>query len=343
MPRRYRLGVAGLVHDHVWGELEKWQATGQVEVVAAAEPAADLQERVRAEYSCQMVFDNVGDMLDQAQPEIVQVCSSNAAGAEAAVLCATRGIPVMVEKPMAATLQQAEQMLQAADEAGSLLMINWPNRWRPATRTAWQLVAGGAVGQVFHARMRMAHRGPRKFGCSEHFCRWLYDPAQNGGGALIDYCCYGAAAFRHLFGMPQAVEATAANLATPEIPVEDNATISLIYPERQVLAEASWTQIPAYHDAVYCGTGGTVWTEEGRVWLATDEDNRREITVEPLPPGQQTGPEVFLNCLESGAEPPDVCSPALCRDVQEILSAGQLAAAGHTRVELPLDGSSRPD
>lgn len=340
MVRRYRLGVAGLVHDHVWNELDRWQATGRAEVMAAAEPAVDLQERVRADYSCQLVYSSVEEMLDQAQPEIVQVCGSNAAGAEAVLQCAARGIPVIIEKPLAATLEQAEAMLEAATKAGILLMVNWPNRWRPATVAAWELVQQGAAGEIFAARMRMAHCGPRKFGCSDHFCNWLYDPVQNGGGALVDYCCYGAASFRHLFGMPQAVEAISDNLATPEIPVEDNAAITMIYEKRRAVAEASWTQIPSYHDAVYYGTEGTIWTEEGRVWLATSEHSREEAPVKPLPEGRRTGPEMFLACLENGETPPDVCHPALCRDVQEILAAGQLAAARHCRVSLPLNLST---
>ncbi|MGH7127319.1 MAG: Gfo/Idh/MocA family protein, partial [Planctomycetaceae bacterium] len=235
---------------------------------------------------------------------------------------------------------QADRMLSIAEQGGTRLFINWPMRWRPQVVQSWQLIQEGAIGEVFHARMRMAHRGPREFGCSEFFWSWLYDAEQNGGGAIIDYCCYGAAAFRHLFGMPQAVQAVAGRLVKTDIAVDDNAAITLIYPNRHAVAEASWSQIPAYHDAVYLGTLGTLWTEEGKLCIATDEGEKREIAVEPLPAGRSSGPETFLACLERGEEFPDVCSAAVCRDAQAILQAGVESAQSGQRIRTSFAGAS---
>ena len=49
--------------------------------------------------------------------------------ADVVELCVPRGIHVMVEKPMAATLEQADRMLTAARKAGTVLMVNWPTAW----------------------------------------------------------------------------------------------------------------------------------------------------------------------------------------------------------------------
>lgn len=337
MPKTHRLGIAGLVHDHVWGELKRWAETGQVEFVAAADPNEPLRERVAKEFSVGRLFDDPLRMLDECELDVLQVCTSNAMGAETVEAAAQRGVHAVVEKPMAATLKQADRMLSAAEQGGTLLFINWPNRWRPWTLQAWNLVRDGAVGHVFDARMRMAHKGPREFGCSEYFCNWLYDASQNGAGALIDYCSYGAAAFRHLFGKPQAVQAIAGRLAKDDISVDDNAQIALIYNRRFAFAEASWSQIPAYHDAVYLGTTGTLWTDNGKIWIAHEDGAKKEIPVEPLPEGKHTGPAYFLSCLETGEEPSDVCSARVCRDAQEILQAGLQAAESGRRIALPLE------
>lgn len=336
MAETYRLGVAGLVHDHVWDELEKWTATGRVDIVAASDPNGPLRDRISKEFGVGRFFDDAAEMLDQCELDVVQVCTSNAAGADVVVAAAQRGVHVVVEKPLAATLEQADRMLAAAERAKTLLFINWPNRWRPGTAQSWQLIADGVIGEVFNARMRMAHKGPREFGCSDYFCDWLYDSSQNGGGALVDYCSYGAAAFRHLFGMPLAIQAVAARLTKEDISVEDNAAITLIYDKRFVSAEASWSQIPSYHDAVYMGTTGTLWTDEGKIRIAHAEGEQTEIPIEPLPEGGRSGPEYFLHCLETGEQPSDVCDARVCRDVQEILEAGLLAASTGNRVSLPL-------
>jgi predicted dehydrogenase len=336
MPKTYRLGVAGMVHDHVWSELKRWLETGRVEIVAAADPNKPLQEKIAAEFGVTQHFDDPESMFDNCELDVVQVCTSNADGAKVVEQAAARGISVVIEKPLAATLEQAEQMVTATERAGSMLFVNWPFRWRPATPQVWKLVAEGVVGDVFQARVRMAHKGPREFGCSEYFCDWLYDPVQNGGGALVDYCSYGAVAFRHLFGMPNAVQAVAARLVKEDISVEDNAAITLLYDKRFAVTEASWSQIPSYHDAVYLGTTGTLWTEEGTIWISDEDGKKTEIAVEPLPEGKQTGPETFLSCLESGEPPPDVCAATVCRDAQEILQAGLQAAESGQRVPIPL-------
>lgn len=336
MPKTYRLAVAGLVHDHVWNELEKWRETGRVELVAAADPNPPLTKRAADEFGAGKTFDDYERMLDDVRPDVVQICTSNAAGADVVVAAAERGVHVVIEKPLAARLEQAERMLAAVEKAGVRMFVNWPFRWRPATTAAWKQVADGAVGRVFNARVRMAHKGPREFGCSDYFCDWLYDASQNGAGALVDYCCYGAAAFSHQFGLPEAVQAVAARLTKTDVSVDDNAAITLIYKDRFAVTEASWSQIPSYHDAVYLGTEGTLWTLEGKMFLATESEGEREIPVEPLPEGKRSGPECFLSCLESESPFPDVCDAGVCRDAQEILEAGIVSNETGRRVMLPL-------
>lgn len=337
MAKTYRLGVAGLVHDHVWNELRFWADTNRVEIVAAADSNEPLRERIASEFGVERLFEDAARMLDDCELDIVQVCTSNAATADVVEAAAERGVHAVVEKPMSATLAGADRMLAASEKAGTLLLVNWPFRRKPETLAAWKLLADGVVGDVFHARVRMAHKGPREFGCSDDFCDWLYDASQNGGGALVDYCSYGAVAFRHLFGMPNAVQAVAARLTKTDISVEDNAAITLIYDKRFAVTEASWSQIPSYHDAVYLGTKGTLWTEEGTMWVAREDGQKTQLPVEPLPDGQRNGPECCLTCLDTGETPADVCSARVSRDAQEILEAGLRAAESGVRVSLPLD------
>jgi len=338
---RYRLGIAGLVHDHVWNELPRWAETGRVEFVAAADPQEALRERVAREYRVRSTYASIVEMLKGEQLDVVQVCTSNAEGVAVVEAAARRGIHAVVEKPMAATLHGAERMLEAVHSAGTKLMINWPFRWRPAMVQAWEMVRDGILGSVFHSRIRMAHKGPRETGCSDHFCDWLYDASQNGAGALLDYCSYGAVAFRHLFGMPDAVQSVAARLTKTDISVEDNAAITLIYPERHASAEASWSQIPSYHDAVFLGTEATLWTHKrDRLFLADESRGERELPVQPLPDGEHTGPAYFVKCLDQDREPDDVCSPDICRDAQEILAAGLDANTHGRRVPLPFSSQN---
>ena len=81
---------------------------------------------------------------------------------------------------------------------------------------ALDLAQSGEIGEVWQVRYRAAHQGPKEMGASEYFCDWLYDPNRNGGGALMDYCCYGAVLSRVLLGRPHSVTAVTGNAEAAE-------------------------------------------------------------------------------------------------------------------------------
>lgn len=125
MPDRLRVGVLGLTHDHVWGNLKDLIDSGEGEVVAAAEPHPALREHIRS-YGLQKIYDDYSDMLDGEQLDAVYIFSDNLRGVELAEMAAERGLHIMVEKPMASTYAGAARMYGAARAAGVQLMVNWP-------------------------------------------------------------------------------------------------------------------------------------------------------------------------------------------------------------------------
>ncbi|HIE50137.1 MAG TPA: Gfo/Idh/MocA family oxidoreductase [Armatimonadetes bacterium] len=205
MSKTYRVGVAALVHDHVWGELRHWAALPNVELVAAGDVNPPLLERVQREYGVPRVYPSWQEMLEQEELDIVQAAAENNAGADIVEAAAAKGCHVISEKPMAARLSQAERMLQAAETAGTLLLINWPTAWNPAFVYLTELVRAGEIGRPFYLKNRSAHNGPKEIGCSRYFYEWLYDEEKNGAGALMDYCCYGAKLCAYLLGLPEQV------------------------------------------------------------------------------------------------------------------------------------------
>ena len=228
-------------------------------------------------------------------------------------------------------------MLAAAESAGTILLVNWATAWNPALRTAYRLATEGAIGQVFQVRVRMAHCGPKELGCSEYFYGWLYDAEKNGAGALMDYCCYGAAFCRYLLGAPRAVQGVAGCLVKEDFPVDDNAAITMIYDGAFGIAEASWTQVPSYHDMEILGSEGTLVTDAGKLWVATKEKKERSpVELDDLPEGERNGPEYLIHCLETGKTPEGMCTARNCRDAQEILEAGLISAREGRRIELPI-------
>jgi predicted dehydrogenase len=276
------------------------------------------------------------------------VFADNRASAELGVRALGRGLPVMVEKPMAADLRGAEALLATARARGVPLMVNWPTAWRPALRHGLDLVRAGRVGEPVQLSHRGGHAGPREFGCSPEFSAWLYDPARNGGGALVDYCGYGAVLARVLLGRPSAVSAMTARLRKADLEAEDTAVVILRYPRSLALLEASWNQIggePAFGMVVY-GDAGTLIVHQprairegqsvgaGRVEIVTAAGSEI-FEPPPLPVDACDGPTYFLTCLRAGQPIEGLCAPEVGRDVQEVLEAALHAATTKREVALP--------
>jgi predicted dehydrogenase len=340
MSDKFRIGVLGLSHDHVWDHLPHLAASANGLLVAAADPNAPLLDRVKAEHDDVITYDDYHAMLDAESLDGVYIFDSNKRGAELAVEALNRGLHVMIEKPMAATKAGADAMLAAANASGKRLVVNWPFAWWPQMQHALRLAMAGEIGPLWQVRYRAAHEGPRELGCSEYFCEWLYDAEQNGAGALMDYCCYGAALARVLLGKPSSVLATRGRLTKTDIDVEDNAVIVMSYPKAMAMAEASWSQIgklTGYITAIY-GATGTLMLEPrhgGRLLLATAEDEMgTEVAVPDPEPHLVNASEHFLWAMANEGDLMPLCDPVACADAQAVLSAAIEACDGGASVVL---------
>ncbi len=346
MANALRIGVLGLTHDHVWESLTQVVASERATLVGAADPNTELVERVHNEYGCD-VFDSYEMLLGRNDLDAVYVYASNAEGAGLAEAAAALGLHVLVEKPMAATLEGAEYMVAAARKADVRLVVNWPFAWWPPLQHALALAKEGSVGELWQVKYRAAHEGPKELGCSPYFCEWLYDEELNGAGALMDYCCYGVVLARVLLGMPYRVTGIAGRLLKETIPVEDNALIAMEYPHAMATAEASWTQVgnlTNYVTTIY-GSEGILLIDPrdgGTLRRATaDEPDGEEIPVPESPEHLQNCTEYFVHCVDSGETSMPLCEDTIGRDAQEILEAGILSADDHASVSLPLSVQAR--
>ena len=338
MAKTYRVGFASLVHDHVWGELQHWKAHPNVEIVAAGDVNAELRAQFSAEVGIENVYNSWQEMIEKEELDIVQAAAENNAGADIVAAAAAKGIHVVSEKPMAARLSQADQMLAAAENAGTLLMVNWPTAWSPPLNTAMNLIKDGAIGDIFYFKWRSAHNGPMEIGCSRYFYEWLYDEEKNGAGALMDYCCYCADMCAYLLGLPQQVTAFRDTFVKDYPVPDDNAVILMKYGNAFGLTEASWTQKVGYvtPNPVVYGTEGALMVSGNEVHLHPANGDAEVVTPEPLPEGRRNAAEYFIHCLETGESIEGLCNAKVSRDAQEILEAGLVSADSGQVVNLPM-------
>ncbi|HLP84646.1 MAG TPA: Gfo/Idh/MocA family oxidoreductase [Phycisphaerales bacterium] len=240
-----RIGIIGLVHGHVEGLL--WQASqrSDITIVGIAEPNRALFDRLAAKYKldASLYHADTEAMLDAAKPEAVSVMTSIADHLAAVEACAPRGVHMLLEKPLAYTKVDADRIATLARDNRVLALTNFETSWYASVREAKRLVDEGTRAPIRRMIFRHGHKGPKEIGCSPEFLAWLTDPAENGGGAVVDFGCYGAVLATWLMQgkRPTSITASITTLKPDTYPrVDDDATIILTYPTATAVIQASW-------------------------------------------------------------------------------------------------------
>jgi len=280
-----RIAVIGLVHGHVEGLL--WQARQRqdLEIVGVYEPDRALFDRLAEKHGldASLYASDLNAMLDKSKPEAVSVMTSIRDHRMAVEACAPRGVHLLVEKPLAFSNDDARRMAELAQKHRVLVLTNYETSWYPSVREAKRLVESGQRAPIRRMVFRHGHKGPKEIGCRPEFVAWLTDPEKNGGGALVDFGCYGAVLATWLMDgqRPTRVTATATTLRPEAYPqVDDDATIVLTYPGASAIIQASWNWT---HDSKEMD----LHTEKGSIhagkWetLAVREPDKPPKTVKP--------------------------------------------------------------
>jgi len=262
-----RIAVAGITHGHstwILGRKDK----GDLVLAGIYERDTSLWQQYIQRYNLDrsLFYPDLNKMLDAVKPEAVLAFGSVNQHVKVVEFCAPRGIHVMVEKPLATTKEQAEKMQQLAKKNNIHLLTNYETSWYPTTEKTYQLVRDSSfAGKITKAVFHHGHEGPKKIHVSEEFFSWLIDPVENGGGALIDFGCYGANIMTYLMQetAPVSVTAVTQHLQPDIYPkVDDEATIVVTYPSAQCIIQASWNWPFGRKDMEVYGEDGYVITAD---------------------------------------------------------------------------------
>lgn len=296
-----RLAVVGATHGHVpWilGRKDK----KDVLLVGVYEKDEALTRRLIKEFDLQpeIFFTDLNKMLDAIKPEAVVAFGSTYEHLAAVEACAPKGIHVMVEKPLATTYEQARKMERLAKDHKIHLLTNYETSWYPTTEKTYQLVRdSNAISRLTKAVFHHGHSGPTKIGVGAEFLNWLTDPVQNGGGALMDFGCYGANIMTYLMQGIQPLSVTAVtNNFQPATytKVDDEATIIVNYPSAQCIIQASWNWPFNRKDMeVYGETGYVIAMDHNKLqWQNQKIKGVKKIQVDAKEVGVYTDPFTYF-------------------------------------------------
>uniref|UniRef100_UPI004047DBFC Gfo/Idh/MocA family protein n=1 Tax=Roseivirga sp. TaxID=1964215 RepID=UPI004047DBFC len=264
-PAPLKVGVIGLTHTHVHWILGR-ENIGDIEIVGIVEPNRELAQRYADQhgYSMNIVFNTMTEMIAAKKPEAVTAFGTIYEHLEVVEFCAPKGIHVMVEKPLAVSMEHANKMAALAKKHNIHLLTNYETTWYPSNHKLKELLDQGKIGEMRKVIVNDGHKGPKKIGVNSEFLDWLTDPVQNGGGAITDFGCYGANLMTWLQEgkRPISVTAVTQQFQTENNPkVDDEATIILSYSDAQATIQPSWNWPIGRKDMEVYGLTGVMYAD----------------------------------------------------------------------------------
>src|SRR5712692_8867338 len=189
-----RVALAGLVHGHASGFLDQFQHRTDLQVVGIAEADHQLAAQFAKSYRLTpgLFYSDLEEMLKAAHPQAVLAYTNTYDHRRVVEICARYGVHVMMEKPLAVSLEDARAIEKAARVGKIQVLVNYETTWYRSNQAAYDLVHENAIGEIRKVVVHDGHNGPKEIGVGPEFLAWLIDPKLNGGGALFDFGCYGA-------------------------------------------------------------------------------------------------------------------------------------------------------
>lgn len=347
MSKRFKIVGINFDHFHMGDLLRYAAAHPEAEIAGICdEQSARMEETVR-NFSIprERVFTDYRACLEKTQPDVAILCPSAATHGEWTRRVAEYGVHVLMEKPFAASLAEADAMAAAVAKSGKVLAINWPLRWDPTVATVRRLLDEGTIGTVTHVHYLGGNRGPlchaadkqgRVPTAEDKAASWFYR-AELGGGSLIDYAGYGTTFGTWYMDGRKPVDVMAMTASEPGLEVDEQSVIVARYETGLSKFETHWGTFtdPWTHQPqpkcgfVLCGTEGTLasYGYEKSVRLQTRQaPEGYELPVDLLAPPHTNPIEYFLHCLETGEAVTGPLSVRIARIGQQIVDTALLSA-----------------
>lgn len=322
------------------------------EVVAVYARNIDKAKAFAEKYHIGKYYNNIDDAITKSGCDVVDICLPNFLHATATLKAAAAGKHVIIEKPLAVTLEEADQMIEACKNAKVKLMYAEELCFAPKYERVRHLVKEGAVGKIYMMKQSEKHSGPHS--------DWFYDVNQAGGGVLMDMGCHAMGWFIWMLNGARA-KSVMATMNTVfhkgRTRGEDNSVVIIEF-ENDVIgvAENSWAKHGGMDDKseVY-GTEGVIYADlfMGNAALAysrkgfgyalekaeTTQGWTFPIFEEAFNQGYPHELQHFINCVQNNETP--LVTGELGRDVLEIIYASYASAGQGRKIALPFRADVR--
>lgn len=257
----FKIGFVGTTAAHAFMFLDTLRLLPDtVEEIVLVETDAARIETAGAD----KVYGDVAGMLDAEEPDLCFIMRRTDEVEPPAVRCAEAGVPLVIDKPVAATAETVRRILAACERGGVNMATCYTWRYSAAARDIRRWVQGGVIGKPYCLDMRMVTTAATVRRQDPQFA-WLFEREHSGGGIFIWLGCHFIDLMRFLLGTDvRAVTATTARLTAAPSDVEDVASVSFELEDGEVATLHAAYVMPDGFRSPY-DTGLTVWGDGGDI------------------------------------------------------------------------------
>lgn len=345
--KRWRIAGINFDHFHMGDLLRFVQEHSNAEIagISDEQPGRMQDATEKFSLSSDRVFTDYRRCLEQTKPDIVILCPAASRHGEWVEKVAPYGTHIIMEKPFAGSLAEADAMIAAMKPAGKLLAVNWPLVWDAGQQTAHRLILEGVIGEAREFHHYGGNRGPLYHGAdkierepvaAEKAASWFYRKAQ-GGGSLLDYMGYGATLGTWHLGGRVPLEVTCSWDEPPELEVDEHAVAVIRYGFGLSKTETRWGTFtdPWTHQPqpkcgiVIDGTDGTISCYDSERSIRVQTRRRPEgfeMNVDALVAPNRNPIEHVIHHLETGAPLIGPLTVEISRIGQQIVETAHCSA-----------------
>ncbi|MEN3943322.1 Gfo/Idh/MocA family oxidoreductase [Prosthecobacter sp. SYSU 5D2] len=355
--KRWRIAGINFEHFHMGDLLRQASAHPNAEVVGICDEEPERMQGAVKNFGLEadQVFTDYRACLEQTKPDIVVLCPAASKHGEWVEKVAPYGTHLLMEKPFAASLAEADAMVAAMTPTGKVLAVNWPLVWDAGQQTAHRLILEGLIGEVREFHHHGGNRGPLYHGAdkteheptaAEKAASWFYSREQ-GGGSLLDYMGYGATLGTWHLGGKSPLEVTCTWDHPNGLEVDEHSITVIRYAGGLSKTETRWgtfTDPWTFQPQPKCGfvlrgTDGTISCYDYEKTLRVQTAKRPEgyeVPVDEIAAPNRNPIEHLIHSLETGAPLIGPLSLEISRIGQQIVDTAYLSA--QEKRTLPLLG-----
>jgi predicted dehydrogenase len=185
-------GIAKFLH------IPGYKRIPDVFISAISDSDEERAKSLAKEFNIPRVYKNYEEMFDNEGLTAISICTPNYLHAPIAISALNKGIHVLCEKPMAISIEEAEEMVKASKRTGKILMIGQNQRFRPFNSFLKKIIEKGELGEIYYARgYYLRRKGIPGIGT------WFTNKEFSGGGAILDIGVHILDLVWWLMGMPK--------------------------------------------------------------------------------------------------------------------------------------------